>query len=247
MTDKIVLKKEEGKLSIIFNNPDKKNALTSDMYHFASNEINKAESDLSVSVIILSGSGGSFSSGNDLFDFINDPYNPSVINFLESISSSSLPIVAAVNGVAVGIGATMLLHCDFVYSSPDTYFSFPFIDLGLVPEAAASLLLPKLVGHKKASELLMLGKPFYSEEALEMGFISKICPEKNLLDEVNNLANLLTTKPRESLCLTKKLLCIEEESVTDRMAREHQKFRDLLGTKNTQNIINAILNKKKNK
>ncbi len=246
MSEKIIVNKEDGILRLVFNNPEKKNALTSIMYSSLAQKISEAESDLSIKVIILSGAGGNFSSGNDLFDFINDPFNPSVISFLESLSSSNLPIIAMVSGVAVGIGATMLLHCDFVYAAPETYFSFPFIDLGLVPEAAASLLLPKLVGHKKASELLMLGRPFYSEEALKIGFISKLCSSENtLFDEGDKLAQILATKPRDSLLFTKRLLCTEEEAVSDRMTREHQIFRDLLGKKETQGIISGLLGKKK--
>ena len=161
-------------LRIQLNRPQKKNALTPAMYVALREAIERADNDTSIHVITLSGSGDSFCAGNDLNTFLQDPGSDAAARFIKAIANARAPIVAAVNGVAVGVGVTMLLHCDLVYASEDARFNFAFIDLGLLPEAASSYLLPRMLGYAGAAELLMLGEAFSAEKARECGLVNQV-------------------------------------------------------------------------
>ncbi len=159
----IRIERADGVLSIVIDRPHKKNALTSAMYREMTDGFYEAEKDPTVRAVLLRGDGGTFSAGNDLEDFLNDPptgLDAPVIRFLKRIAACPKPIVAAMQGVAVGIGTTMLLHCDIVYASPDAKFSLPFAQLGLCPEAASSLLLPRIAEYQRAAEKLLTGEAF---------------------------------------------------------------------------------------
>ena len=193
-------------LRIQLNRPQKKNALTPAMYDALREAIERADNDTSIHVITLSGSGDSFCAGNDLNTFLQDPGSDAAARFIMAIASAQTPIVAAVNGVAVGVGVTMLLHCDLVYAAADAKFNFAFIDLGLLPEAASSYLLPRMLGYAGAAELLMLGEAFSAEKARECGLVNQVVAADALDALAQSKAEQLAAKPPEALRQTKMLL-----------------------------------------
>lgn len=193
-------------LRIQLNRPQKKNALTPAMYDSLREAIERANDDASIHVITLTGSGDSFCAGNDLNSFLQDPGADSAARFIKAIANAQAPIVAAVNGVAVGVGVTMLLHCDLVYAAEDAKFNFAFIDLGLLPEAASSYLLPRMLGYAGAAELLMLGEVFSAEKARECGIVNQVVAADALDALARSKAEQLAAKPPEALRQTKMLL-----------------------------------------
>jgi enoyl-CoA hydratase/carnithine racemase len=208
-SEHITVRVDDRVLRIQFNRPDKKNAITRDMYSNMANAITQANDDSTVRVILFEGSTGCFTSGNDLSDFMNAPQIGSetpVGNFLDVASTTPKPVVAAVTGIAVGIGTTMLLHCDLAYACESAKFHMPFVNLGLVPEFASSLLLPQLVGQRRAAELLMFGQPFDASTAHEMGIINQVYPDDTLLDEAVAKAHALAAQPPAALRETKRLM-----------------------------------------
>jgi enoyl-CoA hydratase/carnithine racemase len=206
---KIVIENQDGISCIMMNRPEKKNALTIAMYSAMTDSIQQAERDGRVRVILIQGAGGCFTSGNDLKDFLDSPpkdENSPVFAFMKAISRAEKPIVAAVSGLAVGIGTTMLLHCDLVYAGANTKFSMPFVNLGLCPEAGSSFLLPLLAGHRRASELLLLGESFTAEKAKEIGLVNAVCDDAEVLHYAMEQARKLAAQPPASVRLTKALL-----------------------------------------
>jgi len=193
-------------LRIQLNRPAKKNALTPAMYDALREAIERADADADIRVITLSGSGDSFCAGNDLHAFLDDPGSDAPARFIKSIAGARTPIVAAVNGVAVGVGLTMLLHCDLVYAAEDARFNFAFIDLGLLPEAASSYLLPRMMGYSRAAELLMLGEAFTAEKARACGIVTQVTAAAELDALAQSKAAQLAAKPAEALRQTKWLL-----------------------------------------
>ncbi|MBI1214214.1 MAG: enoyl-CoA hydratase [Alphaproteobacteria bacterium] len=241
---------QDGILTIRMNRPDKKNALTTDMYQQMADALTDAEKNPDVRVVVITGTGDSFTAGNDLKDFLeNPPTGPEspVLQFLKAISEARLPVIAAVNGVAVGVGTTMLLHCDFVYVAEDASLALPFIDLGLVPEAGASLLLPRLAGHQKAAELLMLGEPFTAQLALEIGLANALCKPEDLEAKAMTTAKKLAAKPRDALLHTKALLRREFESVSARIDKEAEIFKQCLHSEDAKEALTAFKEKRKPK
>jgi enoyl-CoA hydratase/carnithine racemase len=171
----ILTNKTNGILTITFNRPDKKNAITAAMYQTIADTLKDAESDAAVRVILITGQPKIFTAGNDLDDFLKNPPQSTkspVYQFIQNLIHATKPVVAAVSGPAVGIGTTLLLHCDFVYAAENAKFSMPFAKLGLCPEFASSLLLPQIAGYQRAAEKLMLGEAFSAQEACAMGFVS---------------------------------------------------------------------------
>lgn len=241
---------KDGILTILMDRPDKKNALTPDMYDAMTVALKDAEKNPDVRVIMITGAGDSFTAGNDLKDFLDNPPNSKnspVMNFLHAISETKLPVVAAVNGVAVGVGVTMLLHCDFVYMSKDATLSLPFVNLGLVPEAAASLLLPRLAGHQRAAEMLMLGEPFSSKVAQEIGLANAVCEPADLQATALKTAKKLAAKPRDALRHTKALLRREFETVAQRLDAEADVFAKCLESADAKEAFTAFKEKRKPK
>lgn len=229
-------------LDIRLERQHKKNALTEKMYMELSRLISEASDNTDVNVILISG-GQDFTAGNDLNDFIQNPptdANSPVFQFMLALTNCPLPIVAAVDGFAVGIGTTMLLHCDLVYASKSSIFMLPFINLGLVPEFASSQLLEKRTGYLKAAEMLMLGNKFDAKTALEYRLINQICESEELLRLAVDSAEKLATKLRESLIITKSLMRRETESITDRIEFEAQHFIEFLNKSSTKEIINKL-------
>ncbi len=241
---------DDGILTLRMDRPDKKNALTVDMYDAMAKAIEDADKNPAVRVIVITGSKDVFCAGNDLQDFLsNPPSGPDspVIKFLNTIAAAKLPIVAAVNGIAVGIGTTMLLHCDFVYIADTATLSLPFVDLGLVPEAAASMLLPRLAGHQRAAELLMLGEPFKPALAVEIGLANAVCKPEDLEATAMKTAKKLAAKPRNALLHTKQLLRRDFETVAQRIEEENRIFKDCLASPDAKEALQAFREKRKPK
>jgi enoyl-CoA hydratase/carnithine racemase len=232
-----------GILTIAFNRPAKKNALTLSMYTAIAAALEAAEADDDTRVVVLSGRGGDFTAGNDLHDFLANPPltdDSPVFRFLRAISSASRPLVAAVTGVAVGVGATMLLHCDLVYLGAGATLSLPFVNLALVPEAACSLLLPALIGYHHAAELLLLGEPFGAETAKAYGIANAVFPDADVLSEAMQVAARLAAKPPVALRLTKQLMR-RGRDVAGQMAAEGTHFRAQLQSAEAREAMSAIL------
>ena len=170
---------------IAINRPEKKNALTGDMYTALADAIQHAEADPSIRVLLLHGKGEAFTAGNDLQDFLQKPWkgqaNPPAVRFIHAVAKAKKPVVAAAQGLAVGVGMTILLHCDLVYAASDARFMMPFVNLGIVPEAASTVLLPLLIGRQWASELFMLGSPTTAQRAYEMGLVNEVVSPDQLL------------------------------------------------------------------
>lgn len=225
---------------IHINRPAKRNALTAAMYEAMASAITEAEADPDVCSVIISGEGATFCAGNDLADFVaNRPEGADtpVGRFMEAIATTQLMLIAAVQGRAIGIGTTMLLHCDFVLAEPDAMLQMPFVDLALVPEAASSLLVPRLVGHLRAAEFLLLGEPIEAERAAALGFVSRIVPAGTALAEAEAVAARLAAKPASALRRTKLLMRSSSQEVAVRMQEENQAFAAQLQTPELAAIV----------
>jgi len=236
-------------LRIRINRPHKKNALTRAMYAAMADAITRADGDSGIRVVFLHGTQDCFTAGNDLKDFQafrQDGDNKDVAKFLTAISRAQKPIVAAVGGVAVGVGTTMLLHCDLVYAGESAKFHLPFGSLGLCPEAASSLLLPRLIGHQRASELLLLGKPFSAAKALEIGLINAVYPDSEYIDKALAQAEDLAIQPPASLRITKALLKRSSlQAITETMTAERKQFSERLNSGECDEALTAFFERRK--
>jgi enoyl-CoA hydratase/carnithine racemase len=209
MNETILTNLGDGILLLQFNRPEKKNALNLAMYSALADHIEGAANDDAVRVIVLTGTGGCFTSGNDIVDFESGllAKEPSpAMRFLMALFSLQKPVIAAVDGPAIGIGTTMLLHCDLVYAATNAVFQLPFVNLGLCPEAGSSLLLPQLAGYQRAAELLLLGEPFSAEAAREAGLVNALCPDEQVLGTALAKARQVSALPPAAVRLTKSLM-----------------------------------------
>ncbi len=240
-TNYIDVSEENGVLRIHLNRPAKKNALTQQMYQTMNDALLDANARADdIAAVLISGAGDVFCAGNDLADFLRHGEmnaDSPVFQFLATISSVHVPIVAAVQGPAVGIGTTLLLHCDLVYAADTARFVMPFVDMGLVPEAASSQLLPLLCGHVKASELLLLGETIDGHKAEQLNMVNQVVPLAELEQTVAAIMQTLAAKPRASLRLSKKLLKTPLQPVSERIALELKDFLKVLASPATQAII----------
>jgi enoyl-CoA hydratase/carnithine racemase len=245
----IQIERADGVLSIVLNRSEKKNAITAAMYQEMADGLYEAEMDPSVRAVLIRAVGTTFSAGNDLDDFLNDPpkgSNAPVFQFLRRISGFPKPIVAAVAGTAVGIGTTMLLHCDIVYASPAAKFSVPFAQLGLCPEAASSLLLPRTAGYQRAAEKLLLGEAFDVNEAIGMGFVNGAIDAAELDAYAFDKAKRLAMLPASSLRVTKSLMKGAQASeVAARIDEEAAHFGRLLVAPEAREAFQAFFDKRK--
>lgn len=209
MSPNVLVELQEGILSLKLNRPEKKNALTREMYATLADELEKAVTHRAVRVVLITGTADCFTSGNDLQDFLANPQtdesNP-VVQFLYRICEFPKPLVAAVSGLSIGIGTTLLLHCDLVYAAENSRFQMPFVNLGLCPEGGSSLLLPRLAGYHRAAELLMLGESFTAAEAHEIGLVNRVVPAADLLEVALQAAAKLAALPPGAMAATKSLL-----------------------------------------
>jgi enoyl-CoA hydratase/carnithine racemase len=205
----VAIAQEGSVLRLTLCRPNKKNALTSEMYDALTHALGGAASDSTIGAVLISGAGGAFCAGNDIADFLaaSESFtDPPSLRFIRTIASCPSPLIAAVEGVAIGVGATLCLHCDLIYAAPSALFRMPFVDLGLVPEAGSSLLLPQRVGLARATELLLLGDAFDAEHALRFGLINAIVPPDNLIAHALKSAQRLAAQPRAALAATRRLI-----------------------------------------
>ena len=208
MTD-VLVSRDGAVLVLTLARPQKKNALTGAMYEALIAAFRNAEQDEDIAVILLRGSGGVFTAGNDIADFIahaSSPQTMAAYRFVEALAGLEVPLVLAIEGPAIGIGTTMLLHCDLAFATADAHFKMPFVDLGLVPEAGSSWLLPQRIGMARASELLLQGKGFSSNRALDLGLINAIVPVQALENHAAREAVALAAKPRSALRAARRLM-----------------------------------------
>ena len=237
-------------LRIAINRPEKKNALTGDMYTAMANAFDQGESDAAVRVLLLHGQGDAFTAGNDLQDFLQKPWKgqatPPAVRFINTVAHARKPIVAAVHGLAVGVGTTILLHCDLVYASQDTRFLMPFIDLGIVPEAASTVLLPLLAGKQMASELFLLGSPLTAQRAYEIGIVNAVLPPDKVLSAATAVAEMLSQKPASAVRACKELMKRAYGGEVERALREEvEVISERLESAETREALAAFLEKRK--
>ena len=245
----ITTSKTNGIFTIEFNRPEKKNAITAAMYQTMAYALKQAGADNDVRVILFCGKPEIFTAGNDLEDFLKNPpgdNNSPVYQFMAALLGTAKPVVAAVSGAAVGIGTTMLLHCDLVYAADNAKFSMPFSQLGLCPEFSSSLILPQLAGYQRAAEKLMLGEPFLAEEARDMGLVNKILPLADLLPFALAQAAKLTALPASSIRATKRLMKGSQTAAVEaRMAEEGKFFGEMLTAPEAKEAFTAFFEKRK--
>ena len=232
---------EAGVMTITLNRIDKKNSISSDMYATMADALVQADSNAIVRVVIFQGHETIFSAGNDIGDFLNGPASTQdspVFRFLHGISAFSKPLIASVCGPAVGIGTTLLLHCDLVYAGDNAAFSMPFVNLGLCPEAASSLLVPQMMGYHRAAAALLLGEPFMAEAALEVGLVNRVLSPME--------ARKLAAKPISSLIETKRLMKKGQLAlVTQQIAEEAVSFGRMLKEPAAKEAFGAFMEKRK--
>ena len=245
----ILLHQESARLTITFNRPDRKNALTHDMYLVLVRALEEACASEDVRVVVIQGHEHIFTAGNDIEDFLAHPpldEEAPVFRFLTALSTFPKPVVASVCGPAVGIGASMLLHCDLVVAGDNAAFSLPFVSLGLSPEGASSLLLPQLMGYHRACEALLLGDPFMAEAALEVGFVNKVVVPSQANDAAQAWAKRLEAKPMNALIQTKALLKSKQgEACSASMKAEVVLFAQLMSEGASKEAFKAFLEKRK--
>ena len=245
MSEHVRIDRDGGVLAITLARPERRNAITVAMYAALADAFESAADDREIRVITLRGEGQDFAAGNDLEDFLKvrpeDGTEIPVWRLLRALASCETPVVAAVQGNCVGIGTTMLLHCDLVVADPQARFSLPFVDLGLVPEAASTLLLPQLAGRRRSARYLLLGEPFGAEEGREIGLVSHIAPEGAVEGLFEKLVGKLLAKPPEALRQTQQLLRRQtRDAIVKRMELESQAFAERLQSDEVRQAIAAF-------
>lgn len=247
MTDQVKASLKGGVLKIQINRPEKKNALTAAMYDTIASMMEGAGRDDNVRVLLFTGADDCFTSGNDIADFIGaPPLTPDapVSRFINLLASIEKPMVASVKGDAVGVGTTMLLHCDLVYAGESAKFHLPFVNLALVPEAGSTLLLPRLVGYQKAAELVMLGEPFGAAEAKEIGLANAVLKDSEVDDFAMEKAKALAAKPPQALRRTRALLKCGAEMLAEAMEGEGKAFAAGLVSEEAQEAMRAFMERR---
>lgn len=252
MTDHLTVVDEDGTRIITLRRPEKKNALTQDMYLAMSEAIDGAQDNPAIRCILITGSPGMFTAGNDLEDFLKagtaDPGTPRKSNaliLLHVLANNAKPLVAAVDGIAVGVGTTMLFHCDYVLASTAATFTTPFIHLGLVPEAASSLLAPLVMGHQRAFATLVMGRRLSANDAREAGFVNAIVEPDQLETEARKVAREICALPAEAVAISRKLMRMAPDVMVERMNLESKLFGERLRSDEAVNAFKTFLARKK--
>ncbi|MBP6405109.1 MAG: enoyl-CoA hydratase [Ramlibacter sp.] len=249
MTQDILSHTEAGVTTITLNRVDKKNSITAAMYGAMADALEAAATDAAVRVVVFQGHETIFSAGNDIGDFLNKPpagKDSPVFRFLHGIAAFPKPLIAAVCGPAVGVGTTMLFHCDLVYAGDNAAFSMPFVNLGLCPEAASSLLVPQMLGYHRAAEALLMGEPFMAEAALEVGLVNRVLPPTEANNYAQAQARKLAAKPISSLVETKRLMKKGQATlVAQQMAEEGASFGRMLGEPAAKEAFTAFMERRK--
>jgi enoyl-CoA hydratase/carnithine racemase len=245
----VVTDPRPGVRVIALNRPEKKNALTRQMYDVLVGVLKTADADRNVRVVCLTGSGDAFTAGNDIADFqsgpppVSDEVGPG--GFIAAVAGMEKPVIAAVNGLAVGIGTTILLHCDLVYAAAGARFQLPFVNLGIVPEAGSTTILPEMLGRHRAAELLFFGEPFDAATAERWGLVNALCPEAELMDRVFARAEALAAKPARVVRLVKRLLTTPASSVRDRADEELRLLAEQLEAPEAKEAMQAFLERRR--
>jgi enoyl-CoA hydratase/carnithine racemase len=243
----VIVERAGPVLEITLNRPEKKNALTGAMYQAVEAGFRTADGDPAIRVVLLTGAGDTFTSGNDIKDFqaraaINEATHASP--FLTALSSLKKPLVAAVNGAAIGVGTTMLAHCDLVIAAQSARFVMPFTSLGLVPEAASSLLFSRVIGHQRASAMLLLGDAIDADTARDWGLVYRVVADAELLTVARSVASRLATLPPEAVRQTKDLMKHGHPDVAGRIEQELLLFRDRLRSPEATEAFQAFVEKR---
>lgn len=245
----ILVHTEAGVMTVTLNRLERKNSLTAAMYGALADALAGAEQDPAVRVVVLQGHETVFCAGNDIGDFLHQPpagEDQPVFRFLRAIATFPKPLLAAVCGPAVGVGTTMLFHCDLVYAGDNAAFSMPFVNLGVCPEAASSLLAPRMFGYHRAAEALLLGEPFMAEAALEVGLVNRVLPPTEANGFAQQQARKLAAKPLTSLVETKRLMkADQQEAVLRQMRAEGESFRRMLGEPAAKEAFTAFMEKRR--
>src|ERR1700733_14571831 len=244
---------DEGAMRVIrLRRPEKKNAITQDMYRAMSDAIDTAQYNPAIRCIIITGGSGEFTAGNDLADFLNDgpstagaPRASNAMKFLYSLAQNVKPIIAAVDGIAIGIGTTMLFHCDYVLASKTATFSTPFIHLGLVPEGASSLLMPRTMGHQRAFAMLVMGRTMTADDARVAGFVNVVVSPGHTEAEARKVAREICHLPAEAVAISRKLLKLPPEDMTRRIDQESHLFGERMRSKGASGAFTAFVARKK--
>lgn len=252
MTDHLTVADDGATRTITLHRPEKKNALTQGMYLAMSEAINSAQDDAAIRCLLVTGCPGMFTAGNDLEDFLKagtaDPGKPresNAIKLLHALANNAKPLVAAVDGIAVGVGTTMLFHCDYVLASTAATFTTPFIHLGLVPEAASSLLIPRVIGHQRAFATLVMGRRLTARDAREAGFVNDVVEPDQLAAEARKVAREICALPAEAVAISRKLIRMQPEVMIERMNLESKLFGERLRSEEAVNAFRNFLARKK--
>jgi enoyl-CoA hydratase/carnithine racemase len=252
MTEHLIVADDHHARVITMRRPEKKNAITQDMYREMSDAIDRAQDNPAIRCIIITGGSGVFTAGNDLEDFLKDgTSNPDVprasnaAKFLYSLAHNAKPLIAAVDGIAIGIGTTMLFHCDHVLASKTATFSTPFINLGLVPEGASSLLMPRTMGHHRAFAMLVMGRKFTADDAHAAGFVNAVVAPGHTEAEARKVAREICALPAEAVAISRKLLKLSPEDLTRRIDQERHLFGERMRSKEAISAFKAFFERKK--
>jgi enoyl-CoA hydratase/carnithine racemase len=254
MTQEIEIKVEDGVQVIRFLRAEKKNAFTGPMYSAMSEALDAAESNDAVAVHVFIGSGGVFSAGNDINDFLRRAQVTATgdgkgipapsLDFIRRLPKVGKPMIAAVDGLAIGVGTTMLLHCDLVYATPAASLRTPFLDLGLIQEAGSSLTAPARMGYPRAFELICLGEPFSAERALQAGLVNAIVPADRLEEAALAAARRLAAKPRQALMAARRLLRRNHPDISAMIEEEAKAYQGLMGSPEAREAFTAFIEKR---
>ncbi|MBR2537174.1 MAG: crotonase/enoyl-CoA hydratase family protein [Hyphomicrobium sp.] len=249
MTSDIAIERNNRVQTLRLSRPEKKNALTRAMYAALCDAIEAGDADTAVAAHVIAGSGGTFTAGNDIGDFLAagpgaGSKNTEVLRFIRLLPLIKKPVIAAVDGIAIGIGTTLLFHCDLVYATPASTFATPFLDLGLVPEAGSSLLMPRLMGYQRAFEMLLLGDPFSAERAHAAGFVNAIVPADALESTAVKAAQRLAAKPPEALALARRMLRGNASDISQRVDEEAAAFVARLSSPEAREAFQAFIEKR---
>ena len=252
MTGHLIVTDEDATRVITLRRPEKKNAITQDMYRAMSDAIDSAQNNAAVRCLIITGGSGVFTAGNDLDDFLKDgtatgdkPRASNAAKFLYSLAHNTKPLIAAVDGIAIGIGTTMLFHCDYVLASKTATFSTPFIHLGLVPEGASSLLAPRTMGHQRAFAMLVMGRSLSADEARDAGFVNAIAAPGHTETEARKVARDICALPAEAVAISRKLLRLPAEDLTRRIDQEGHLFGERMRSQEAIAAFKAFFSRKK--
>jgi enoyl-CoA hydratase/carnithine racemase len=249
MSNHILVHAEAGVMTLTLDRLDRKNSITAAMYGALADALERADGDDAVRVVLIQGHETVFCAGNDIGDFLDQPpagEGSPVFRFLRGIATFRKPLLAAVCGPAVGVGTTMLFHCDLVYAGDNAAFSMPFVNLGLCPEAASSLLVPQMLGYHRAAEALLLGEPFMAEAALEVGLVNRVLPPTEANAYAQAQARKLAAKPSSSLVETKRLMkAAQQPAVLQQLDEEGASFRKLLVSPAAKEAFTAFMEKRK--